>query len=282
MNVKQIENRFIEETADLYDQEEAGQLFYLVIEQLAGLKRSQLMMMPQEELPEPLLSGLLEILSALKQGDPVQYLLGEAWFYGSRFLVNPSVLIPRPETEELVDWILSEKSFSGRPGLRLLDIGTGSGCIAISLKKHLPNAKVAALDVSGAAIQTAAENAALHKEVIQLIHDDIFSYTDQEKYDLIVSNPPYIRAAEGQEMRRNVLEHEPHLALFVSNENPLIFYAAIADFAARHLQPRGKLYFEINESFGQEMIVLLEERGFQGITLKKDMQGKDRMISCSL
>ncbi|HEY0177791.1 MAG TPA: HemK/PrmC family methyltransferase, partial [Pedobacter sp.] len=190
--------------------------------------------------------------------------------------------IPRPETEELVDWILQETAMSAVPVDSILDIGTGSGCIAISLKKHLQDTAVTALDISAEALEVAKENAALNAAELNFIHSDVLEYSSPVKYSIIVSNPPYITEDEKAAMHQNVLLYEPHLALFVSNENPLVFYKSIADLALRHLQPSGKLFFEINEYLGKEMIEMLTDKGFTYIEMRKDMQGKDRMICCSL
>jgi release factor glutamine methyltransferase len=192
-------------------------------------------------------------------------------------------LIPRPETEELVDWVLEHigKTIgrSGKP-LNLLDVGTGSGCIAVSLKINLPVAQVFALDISEQALSIASDNAAMNQTDIRFINSDIRNYITQQRFDVIVSNPPYITLNEQAEMSENVLAHEPHLALFVSNEDPLVFYAAIADFALKNLVEDGLLFFEINEYLGKETVDLLSHKGLKNIELRKDMQGKDRMVRC--
>jgi release factor glutamine methyltransferase len=222
--------------------------------------------------------------------------LGTTHFYGLEFEVNSNVLIPRPETEELVDWIVQSRNsgtkvnpeVSGQSSIpkfrdKILDIGTGSGCIAISLAKNLPNAEVFALDVSDKALATAQKNAELNQVTIQFIHQSILEIDDLgQQFDLIVSNPPYVRHLEKQEINKNVLDNEPHLALFVEDNDALIFYRKIAELAQKNLNPQGQLYFEINQYLGQETFDLLQEMGFKDITLRKDIYGNDRMIQCTI
>lgn len=226
----------------------------------------------------------LQVLHRLKTGEPLQYVIGDTVFYGLTFKVSSAVLIPRPETEELVDWIIqrcTSDQFTPPGNGSILDIGTGSGCIAISLKKHLPNFSVSAIDVSKSALAVARGNALLNDAEVNFIHADILDYKSTEKYDVIVSNPPYITRQEQQAMHKNVLENEPHLALFVSDERPLIFYEAIAEFALGNLNENGLLCFEINEHLGKQTVEMLVDKSFVNITLRKDMQGKDRMILAS-
>ncbi|MBB6502853.1 peptide chain release factor N(5)-glutamine methyltransferase [Pedobacter cryoconitis] len=282
MNFKQLELYFISELSSLYGEEEAKQLFYLVVEHVCGWNRGKLLTCSTES-PDPgQMTAYESILVGLRQGRPVQHILAEAWFYGLKFKVSGAVLIPRPETEELIEWILETVNQTEDQVSSILDIGTGSGCIAITLKKNLENLAVTALDVSADALQIARENAMNNEVALNFIQTDILTYSSPIKYDLIVSNPPYITETERAEMHQNVLQFEPHLALFVSNENPLVFYKGIADFALLNLQPKGKLFFEINEYLGQETVDMLKDKGFINIVLKKDMQGKDRMISCTL
>lgn len=282
MNLKQAEQYFTGEMSLLYNEEEAKQLFYLTAEHISGWNRSQLLMNKDHILDAEQLRIYKNTLEALKEGKPLQYIFSEAWFYGLKFKVNGSVLIPRPETEELVEWILESITASKARISSLIDIGTGSGCIAIALKKNLQQAEVSALDVSAEALAVAAENAALNGTVINFIQSSIIGYHTEVKYDIIVSNPPYITEDERAAMHDNVLQHEPHLALFVTNENPLVFYKSIADFALDQLRPEGKLFFEINEYLGKETVDMLADKGFRNIELKRDMQGKERMIRCSL
>jgi release factor glutamine methyltransferase len=207
-------------------------------------------------------------------------LLGKTSFFGLDFEVNENVLIPRPETEELVDWIIKENAkIEGFKDLKILDIGTGSGCIAISLAKNIPNAKVYAIDVSERALATAKKNAALNKVDVIFITQNILEAADlKQQFDIIVSNPPYVRNLEKQEIKKNVLDNEPHLALFVEDDDALLFYKKIAALAQKNLLENGQLFFEINQYLGKDMIALLEKMNFKNIDLRKDIYGNDRMI----
>ena len=282
MNIKALEEYFVEQATALYDTEEARSLFYMITAQLQGWGRGYILINGTKEVDANQLDKYEEILLELKTGKPLQYIFEETIFYGLKFNVSPAVLIPRPETEELVDWILQTVGVKQQKPTNILDIGTGSGCIAISLKKHLNTNNVSALEVSADALIVAEKNAVLNNVIINFINQDILTYSGDENYDLIVSNPPYIKEDERADMHQNVLDHEPHLALFVATERPLLFYEAIADFAIKHLRQEGNLFFEINEYLGKETITMLENKGFNKIILKKDMQGKDRMICCSL
>ncbi|MCX2477502.1 peptide chain release factor N(5)-glutamine methyltransferase [Pedobacter sp. MC2016-15] len=280
MTLKQFEHEFIAELSPLYDAQEARQLFYMTAEYVSGLSRAMIPLQAAQAVSVEQEGSYQNILRELKEGRPVQHIFAEAWFYGLKFMVSSSVLIPRPETEELVHWIL--ESAATRKFSSFLDVGTGSGCIAITLKKKMPASHANALDVSRDALQVAQENASLNGTDINFIQIDILKYSSIDSYDLIVSNPPYITPKERLEMHRNVLAYEPELALFVTEEDPLIFYKSIADFALSHLETSGYLFFEINEYLGKEMIEMLEGKGFIDIELRKDMQGKDRMIRCQL
>jgi release factor glutamine methyltransferase len=221
---------------------------------------------------------LEEDTDRLMGGEPLQYITGEAYFLDRTFKVGPGVLIPRPETEELVDWIIQEHSqIKGK----VLDIGCGSGCIAVSLAAGLPNAEVFAFDISDTALAYTQENALLNNVVLQYIKDDILqeqSLTENEIYDLMVSNPPYVLQSEKSMMQANVLNYEPHLALFVDDADALLFYHAIAKHAIKHLSSLGWLYFEINEQKGDEIVEMLEDAGFQEIEVRMDINGKERMV----
>lgn len=285
MKIGSLEEHYKLELVPFYDSEEAKWLFSLAAEQVLNLSRSKLMMAKDMEINFIDQQKLLSILNDLQIGKPIQHILAEAHFYGLVFNVDGNVLIPRPETEELVDWIISvcSKKFSvnglaSSKAQSILDIGTGSGCIPITLKKYLPNAKVSTLDVSPEAIAVAKQNANKIGVEINFEEADILTFRSEEKFDIIVSNPPYIRHLEKDDMHHNVLLHEPHLALFVSDDNPLLFYKAISAFAQTNLKPGGQLYFEINEYLGKETIEMLEDKGFINIELRQDMQGKDRMI----
>jgi release factor glutamine methyltransferase len=288
MTIKHYRDQFIQELTPLYDAGEAESFFYLILEAKHQLKRVDLALQPDLVFTKADLEIWNSILEQLKKEIPIQYLLGSTHFYGLEFEVNSNVLIPRPETEELVDWIIQSSKFnpevSGQSSkFKILDIGTGSGCIAISLAKNLPNAEVFALDVSDKALATAQKNAELNQVTIQFIHQSILETEDLgQQFDLIVSNPPYVRHLEKQEIKKNVLDNEPHLALFVDDNNALIFYRKIAELALKNLNPQGQLYFEINQYLGQETLDLLQEMGFKDITLRKDIYGNDRMIQCTI
>jgi release factor glutamine methyltransferase len=275
MNSKLLEKEFIQRLKHLYGTEEAKSIFNLSASTILKVPYNELITKKDSEITDQDSKIILALLDKLKTGAPVQHVLGETVFYGLPIKVNSSVLIPRPETEELVEWVI-EKVKSHKK--LLLDIGTGSGCIPIALKKNMPDLEVSAIDISSEAIKVAEQNAGINKTDIKFIEADILNYKSDEEYDIIVSNPPYIRELEKADMHKNVLDFEPHNALFVSDENPLIFYKAIADFAITHLKPNGFLFFEINEYLWSETIDLLLERRFKNIELKKDMQGKDRMI----
>jgi release factor glutamine methyltransferase len=229
------------------------------------------------EIQEDSYQNILNIIRDLKSYKPIQYIIGKTTFYNLSFNITPDVLIPRPETEELVDWIIKENPKKYK---KILDIGTGSGCIAISLAKNLPGNIVYASDISNDALTVTKNNSKLNNVHIQIIQLDVLNSDNQlnEKFDIIVSNPPYVTEKEKKLMHKNVLDFEPELALFVPDNNPLLFYRAIIDFGMNHLNPEGKIYFEVNESYGKETALLLEERNFQDISLKKDINGKDRML----
>ncbi|WP_316803474.1 peptide chain release factor N(5)-glutamine methyltransferase [Pedobacter nototheniae] len=282
MKIGELAEKYISDLNILYEREEAKVLFSLSAAHILNISTTQLRMQYAVSLLYNDYQQLLAILEDLKSGKPIQHILNEAHFYGSVFKVNENVLIPRPETEELVDWIINEIQQVGNGAVQILDIGTGSGCIPITLKKYLPNSTVSTMDVSAKAIEVAKENAEHLQQQVNFIEADILVYKSNEKYDVVVSNPPYIRMLERTEMHKNVLTFEPHLALFVSDEDPLIFYKAIAEFAIQNLNPNGYLFFEINEYLGLGTIQLLKDKGFNNIKLKKDMQGKDRMIMAKI
>ncbi|WP_264566822.1 peptide chain release factor N(5)-glutamine methyltransferase [Flavobacterium sp. N3904] len=280
MKIKEYRTQFIEALTSMYGEGEAESFFYLILEEKQQLKRIDLALQPDLVFSESAIEVWNSILEQLKLEIPIQYLLGKTSFYGLDFEVNENVLIPRPETEELVDWIInSQKSKIKSQNLRILDIGTGSGCIAISLAKNLPNAEVFAIDISEKALATAQKNATLNEVNITFIEQNILETLDlKQEFDIIVSNPPYVRNLEKEEIKKNVLEHEPHLALFVEDNDALIFYRKIADLAQKNLSNSGQLYFEINQYLGQEMVELLEGMDFKNIELRKDIYGNDRMM----
>jgi release factor glutamine methyltransferase len=280
MKIKAYRNQFIQELTPIYDAGEAESFFYLILEEKHQLKRIDLALQTDLIFSEAEIAIWDSILEPLKKEIPIQYLLGKTSFYGLDFEVNNHVLIPRPETEELVEWIIQSTSKLEKKDLKILDIGTGSGCIAISIAKNLPSASVFAIDVSENALATAHKNAERNKVNITFINQNILETEDlKQQFDIIVSNPPYVRHLEKAEIKKNVLDNEPHLALFVEDNDALIFYRKIAALAQKNLSPNGKLYFEINQYLGKEMIALLEKMNFKNIELRKDIYGNDRMIT---
>ena len=284
--VKTIKDVFItfqKGLAAVYDSQETESITLLIISEITHLSKASIKAFPEKEIAPEQIQQLQNILIQLQTGKPIQYILGYTEFYGLKFLVNPAVLIPRPETEELVEWVLSSVSSKqlAVSSFHLLDIGTGSGCIAISLKKNIPNALVSAIDISPEALQTAKQNAKLNEVEINFVEADILNLKSEiknPKFEIIISNPPYVTLKDKEQMHTNVTDFEPHTALFVPENDPLIFYKAIADFAVNNLTANGLLFFEINESYGQETVDLLAEKGFKDIELKKDMGNKCRMI----
>ncbi|MFH6999994.1 peptide chain release factor N(5)-glutamine methyltransferase [Flavobacterium sp. FlaQc-57] len=279
MKIKQYRTEFIKELSPFYDAYEAESFFYLILEDKHKLRQIDLALNHELSFAETDFVVWDSLLNQLKKEIPIQYLLGKTHFYGLEFEVNENVLIPRPETEELVEWIVNENAKTQKPKkIKILDIGTGSGCIAISLAKNIPNAEVYGIDVSKKAIETAKRNAIRNKVDVTFMLQDILN-TEELKcnFDIIVSNPPYVRNLEKEEIKKNVLDYEPHLALFVEDNDALIFYRKIAELAKKNLLENGQLYFEINQYLGKEMIDLLEQLNFKKIELRKDIYDNDRM-----
>ena len=291
MTIKQYREHFNESLKLLYPTSEIDSFFFLILEEYMDLKRIDVVLKSDFYLDKKSLNLMQIATKQLEQEIPIQYIIGKTEFFGLPFNINKEVLIPRPETEELVEQVLKEVSLTkicktttdettNEKQLKILDIGTGSGCIAISLKKQLPSSKISAMDVSDKALHIAKKNAVLNKVDINFIHLDILKTNNLDQlYDVIVSNPPYVRELEKKEMKNNVLNNEPHLALFVDNKNPLLFYNKIAELAENFLIKNGQLHFEINQYLGKETIKLLAEKGFKNIQLKKDIFGNDRIIS---
>lgn len=281
MLFKIYKNRFFEKLSSLYDEKEIESFFYIILEKKHQLKRIDLALNPTLELDENQLVQWDLIIEELKTQKPIQYILGETFFYGLRFEVNENTLIPRPETEELVDLIISKNLTNQQSkNLKILDIGTGSGCIAIALAKNIPNAEVFAIDVSEKALEIAQKNAAQNEVNVTFLQKNILETDDLEQaFDIIVSNPPYVRHLEKAEINKNVLEYEPHIALFVKDDDALVFYRKIADLAKKNLKQNGQLYFEINQYLGKETFQLVENFDFKNVQLIKDIYGNDRMIS---
>lgn len=277
MTIKALKEFFQDELGRIYPKEEVLSFFYLLCEAYLNKSRIDISLTPILELNLDQEVSFLKALEQLKMEYPIQYIIGNTEFMDLVFEVNKQVLIPRPETEELIRWILA--STSKKINNTILDIGTGSGCIPIVLAKYLPESSIEAIDVSVTALEVAMRNARRHEVVINFIENDILKMdTLQNDYDIIVSNPPYVRESEKKLMRDNVLRYEPDLALYVSDNDPLLFYKQIATLAAKGLKPNGCLYFEINQYLGTALCELLEGLGFKNIELKKDIYGADRMI----
>ncbi len=290
MNIKKFRDYFNKTLKKLYPTSEIDTFLFLLLEEYLNFKRIDIVLKSNFEISPEDLILLRSSTKLLEQEIPIQYILGKTEFYGFPFILNEHVLIPRPETEELISSILENvlktRSFhtnANEKQLKILDIGTGSGCIPISLKKSLPFAEITAIDVSNEALTIAKKNAVLNKVDINLTQQDILNTTSlNQLYDVIVSNPPYVRESEKKEIKNNVLNNEPHMALFVEDNNPLVFYNKISELAKNHLTKNGTLFFEINQYLGKETVELIKLKGFNKIQLKKDIFGRDRIIIASL
>ncbi|WP_299536381.1 peptide chain release factor N(5)-glutamine methyltransferase [Ulvibacterium sp.] len=279
MLLRDIKNIFHKELNTLYPKEEVSSFFYLLIEHFLGLERFVLALQPDFVLSKKEEQPLFQALSELRLLRPVQYIMGKTHFMDLELTVNPNVLIPRPETEELVRWILNDCHADRRESITILDIGTGSGCIALTLAKNCPDAQVYALDVSEQALEVAQGNAEQNEVEITFLNADIRNLDTLDiSFDIVVSNPPYVRETEKKEMRANVTDYEPKEALFVPDNDPLLFYSAIIQFSKNNLKKRGSLYLEVNQYLAQETRQLLEDQNFTDIELRKDLFGNDRML----
>jgi release factor glutamine methyltransferase len=284
MTLNEARTVLTKELKNVYKSDELKNIVELVIEHITNMTRMEQVKSKVAYLTCTQLESIDAISERLKKNEPVQYVLGEAWFAGMRFKVNKNVLIPRPETEELVDWIVKESQKSKVKSQNIIDIGTGSGCIPITLKKKLPEVNVSAIDVCSEALFTATENAIeLNAEVDFLLLDflDEEKWKELSQYDIIVSNPPYVKQTEINTMHDRVKEFEPYLALFVPDNDALLFYKKLSSFSLKHLNQGGSLFVEINEALGESVVTLLRSAGFANIELRKDMQGKDRMVSAT-
>ncbi|GGG06369.1 release factor glutamine methyltransferase [Dokdonia pacifica] len=280
MKIKDLRTAFVDRLQDHYPLEEVQSFFQITAHHFLGYSRMDIVLQLEEVVEEVKVQQFLTTCDRLKNHEPIQYILGDTEFYGLPFKVTPATLIPRPETEELVSWILED--LPKDTTLQLLDIGTGSGCIAISLAKHMEQTNVTAYDISEDAIKVASENAILNKVTVTFTSVDILKTTRlDQSYDCIVSNPPYVRELEKEEIQSNVLDHEPHSALFVSDTDPLVFYRAIGKLSYDNLSGNGRLFFEINQYLGKETVQLLKEIGFTQVELRQDIFGNDRMIKAS-
>jgi release factor glutamine methyltransferase len=294
ITLKAYKKIFSEALKDIFPTTEIDTFFLFLIDEYLGFKRIDLVLKLDFVIDENKKNIFDKALERLKNHEPIQYILGKTEFFGLPFLVDKNTLIPRPETEELVAWIIEEIKNQDKKSakkIKILDIGTGSGCIPISLSKNINFAKISAIDISKGALKIAIKNAEINQvsitffelDVLKTTHLNLFSEkTSQIYFDVIVSNPPYVRELEKSAMNKNVLENEPHKALFVSDENPLIFYEKITDLALQHLSKNGLLFFEINQYLGKETVAMISKKGFKNIELKKDIFGNDRMIKAIL
>ncbi|MBO7288004.1 MAG: peptide chain release factor N(5)-glutamine methyltransferase [Bacteroidales bacterium] len=277
--VKDIRNHYCEQLCSIYDKDEANAMILILLEHYFNINRVKMALEPQLRLSESEMLTFHFAVKDLLKNKPIQYIIGETEFCDLKFKVNENVLIPRPETSELVHLIVNSQRSTVNGQQSILDIGTGSGCIAISLAKMISGSEVYALDISEKALEVAKENAVNNNVEVTFIHDDILSLKNKidTKFDIIVSNPPYVRELEKAEMRDNVLNWEPHNALFVSDNNPLIFYRSILEFAKSHLKENGEIWFEINEFLGKETTDLCHEIGFSKVEIFKDFRGRERV-----
>jgi len=281
MRLNDIKQALKKQLAGQFESVELNPILSILIEHVTGWDQVQQVIHKDNAISEEQVLAFETAATALLAGRPIQYITGKTWFMGEPYIVNDQVLIPRPETEELVDWVIEYAAIKGK-ALRILDIGTGSGCIAIAIKKALPEAIVSAIDISTGAIKIAATNAAALKADIEFTCLDILNTAFLPgQYDVIVSNPPYIPMQEMKNMELQVTDHEPNIALFVPDEDPLVFYKAIARLAKLHLSANGQLFFEIHYDQGDAMIALLDEMHFHA-ELRTDLFGKDRMVRASL
>ncbi|MFZ4522906.1 MAG: peptide chain release factor N(5)-glutamine methyltransferase [Bacteroidales bacterium] len=283
--VKNLVLEFRDKLGPIYSVQEITQLTYILFEEHLGWKKTMVHLAFNDDIPLPALMLFNNALEELYTGKPIQYILGKSWFNGMALKVNQDVLVPRPETEELCSIIKTDLAGKQMKAISILDIGTGSGCIAIDLKRFFAHAEVSAVDVSAGALDVAKENAISSQCAISFIHADILNEKDWDHlgtYDLIVSNPPYVLEGEKLQMHNNVLQHEPGMALYVSDDDPLLFYRVISGFAFSHLRPLASLYVEINEKFGREICQLTELQGFRDVKVMNDFFGKQRFVSAVL
>lgn len=283
MKLKEIKSKFNDDLHGIYPGLEIDSFFKLLSEAYLNLSPVEIVLQADMEIEPAIQEKFSAALKRLKAYEPIQYIIGRTEFFGLPLKVNPDTLIPRPETEELVKLTLQEVAEANTAEkLRILDIGTGAGCIAVALAKNLPDAEISAMDVSEEALKVAEENAKINKVDVHYFQGDILTMESlPEKYHFIVSNPPYVRLSEKRMMDSNVVDFEPELAIFVTDEDPLLFYRKIAQLAKRQLTENGKLFFEINEYLGEDLLALIIDEGFENIHLIKDIYGKNRMLKCS-
>jgi release factor glutamine methyltransferase len=281
MILTELYRDFMQQLKAVYSTHEAANITSMCFEKVAGITKSDVIKNPESILSDQQLQRLQTCLAELLKHKPIQYVLGEAWFYHLKFKVDENVLIPRPETEELVNEVIE---FINQSKVKnIIDIGTGSGCIPISIKNKIQEAMVTAIDISKNAIQIATENALHHQTKIEFIKTDFLdtnNWNNFEKFDVIISNPPYIPLVEKETMDKNVTSYEPHLALFVPDDSPLLFYVAIASFSKTHLSENGKIFMEVHENYANEVAAIFRQQGFFS-TIKKDIFGKERMVTAT-
>lgn len=276
MTIIEFKNLFFKETNFVLEQDEQEIYFYWTIENILKLRKIEVITNNNLSISDENLNYLHQVLERIKKNEPIQYIFEEAFFYGYNYYVNSSVLVPRQETEQLVEVI--ENQYDKNSSLQILDICTGSGCIAITLSKIFANANITALDIDTKALEVAKKNNIILNANVNFQQKDILKETLNEKYDLIVSNPPYVRYQEKNEMKPNVLDYEPHIALFVPNDDALVFYERISQLAIEHLNPNGWLFFEINQYLGKETKELIKNFGFSNVEIIQDFRGNDRII----
>ncbi len=281
MSLQDTKQAMKHQFSNVYDALELNSIVNILIEEVTGWDALHQNIHKNDALEQSHTDQLTQYVEKLLTGKPLQYIIGKAWFMGKAFMVNEAVLIPRPETEELVEWIVEYAQIINKP-LSILDIGTGSGCIPISLKQAIPNVSITAIDISKEALAVAQQNAAAHNTNIEWIELDILQTKHlKDQYDIIVSNPPYIPLREKPNMQSQVIDHEPAIALFVPDQYPLIFYSKIAHIGKSALKPNGQLFFEIHYDQGEAILALLNEMGYHA-ELRQDIYGKDRMVRASL
>lgn len=281
MKIIDLKVEFIDALSDLYPSQEVLSFFTILAEKHLDLSRLEVALKPNHSVSLTVSKKIKNAIQRLRKFEPIQYIVNEVEFYNLKFYVNRNVFIPRPETEELVFWIVDRHKNRDSKLRRILDIGTGSGCIAISLAFNLPDCEVSAFDISSEALDVARKNAIINNVNVDFFKEDVLNCKKlPKKYDIIVSNPPYIIENEKNKMQSNVLKYEPDIALFVNNDDPLLFYRKIAQLGQKHLISEGSIYFEINEYLGSELLILLKTEGYKEITLHKDIFGKYRMVKC--
>ena len=285
MTISEARKEISEAIIGIYDRDEANNIAEIALEHVSGLARSDRILRQDNNLSPDERKLLSQVVYRLRQHEPIQYITNEAWFAGMKLYVDKNVLIPRPETEELVDWVIRDVKRETTNVKKIVDVGTGSGCIAIALKKGLPNAEVWGCDVNDETLNIARMNADTFHAAIDFV---TLNFLDREqrrqlpRVDIIVSNPPYLPERDKEEMKKNVIEFEPATALFVPDNDATIFYQAIANFGKEKLNKPGSIYVEIHESLGRNVIGLFQSQGYEPIELKKDLQGKDRMVKAIL